>query len=272
MNTTRIGLILLVTLAIPGVGNAQDAKPTAEKAPSAVTVDKLPTLTEVTRALDDLYRSNSAVSTMTMKVVNDRGTRELTMDSWSKGKDLSLIVIRKPAREAGTATLKTGEGLWNYAPRADRLIRIPTGMLSDAWMGSHFSNDDLVRDTSYTDDYDGVLAWADFKGTKAIKVTFTPKPEAPVIYTKIEFYVRAADYVSLQADYFDRGKLMRRMEFTDIKDVDGKPVPHKMVLRPMDEKHKSESTTMIYESLTFNTDVDADLFTKRGLRRAAKQR
>ena len=254
-------IIIMACLLTTPPGFAQDSK--AEP-------DKLPTIDQVTKALDDLYRSKSSQATMTMKVVNDRGTRELTMESWSKGKDLSLIVIRKPAREAGTATLKTEEGLWNYAPRADRLIRIPTGLLSDAWMGSHFSNDDLVRETSYQEDYDTKLEWAELEGQKVIKVVFTPKPRAPVIYDKLEFYVRKGDYVSLRADYFDRGKLVRQMTFGDIKDVDGKPVPHTMVLRPMDKSN--ESTTVIYEDLKFDIDVDDKLFTKRGLRRAAKKR
>lgn len=273
---------LLITLFLAALwvphAHAQDAPApklsTTEPATSkpATTEPKLPSIDEVTRALDDLYRSKSSQSTMTMTVVNDRGTREITMESWTKGKDLSLVVIRKPAREAGTATLRTKEGLWNYAPRADRMIRIPTGMLSDAWMGSHFSNDDLVRETSYEDDYEAVLSWAQLDGQRVLKVTFTPKPKAPVVYTKIEFYVRANDYVSLRADYFDREKLMRQMVFTDIRDVDGRPVPHKMTLTPTSGKSKGESTTMVYESLAFDIDVADDLFTNRGLRRAAKQR
>lgn len=257
----RLITILLVLLLLPSLGWAQDDK----KAD-----DKLPTVEQITNTLDNLYRSKSSKARMTMKVVNDRGTRELTMDSWSKGEDLSLIVIRSPSREAGTATLRTDKGLWNYAPRADRLIRIPSGMLSDAWMGSHFSNDDLVRETSYEDDYETKLAWADLNGQKVIKVTFKPRPEAPVVYDKIEFFVRKGDYVALQADYFDRGKLMRRMEFSNIKDIGGKPVPMKMTLRPMDKK--GESTTMTYEELEFDLEVDDKIFTTRGLRRVAKKR
>lgn len=257
--------VLLLAWSAPGM-----AQQPAEQAQDRAAEDALPTIETVTRALDDLYRSTSSVATMTMKVVNDRGTRELTLEAWSKGKDLSLVVIRKPSREAGTATLRTKEGLWNYAPRADRLIRIPTGLLSDAWMGSHFSNDDLVRETSYEEDYDTKLSWATLEGQRALKVTFTPKPSAPVIYSLVEFYVRPADYVALRADYFDRGKVVRRMEFSDIREVGGKPVPHKMVLRPMDKS--GESTTMTYESLKFDVPVDDELFTARGLRRAAKSR
>lgn len=263
-------IITLLALCAPISVAAQ--QPTPRPSAEAPSEQKLPSIDEVTRALDDLYRSKSSHSTMTMTVVNDRGTRELTLESWTKGKDLSLVVIRKPAREAGTATLRTKEGLWNYAPRADRLIRIPTGMLSDAWMGSHFSNDDLVRETSYEDDYDTSLEWGELNGQRVVKVNFVPKPKAPVVYTKIEFYVRPNDYVSLRADYFDRGKLMRRMQFSDIRDVDGRPVPHKMELRPMTGKSTGESTTMVYDALKFDIEVSDDTFTNRGLRRAAQQK
>ena len=237
---------------------------------SATAEDTLPTVKEVTNKLDELYRSKSSHSTTTMTIVNDRGTRELTLEQWTKGKDDALIVIRKPAREAGTATLKTKEGLWNYAPRADRLIRVPTGLLSDAWMGSHFTNDDLVRDTSYEDDYKTTLSWRTEKGKKRLVATMTPKPGAPVVYTKIDFVLLADSYIPIRADYFDRGKLMRRMEFSDIRDAGGRMIPFVMTLLPMDKP--DERTVVTYEKLKFDGDVDDALFTKRGLRRAVKRR
>jgi outer membrane lipoprotein-sorting protein len=257
-------LVLAFLLAVPLQATAQD------EAKTEATKDALPTIDEITKRLDDLYRSDSSHAMMTMKVVKERGTRELSLESWSKGEDLSLIVIRKPAREAGTATLKTDEGLWNYAPRADRLIRIPAGLLSDAWMGSHFTNDDLVRESSYQDDYKTKLSWAEVDGSKALKVLFIPRPDAPVIYTKIEYFLRPGDYVPIRADYYDEGKLMRRMQFSDVREVNGKNVPHKMELIPMDKKN--ERTVITYQSLEFNVKLDKDLFTKRGLRRAAKRR
>lgn len=258
--TVRLAsFLLLVGLLWPAALFAQDEKK-----------DELPTVDEVTEALDKLYRSDSSHATMTMTVINDRGTRKLTLESWSKGEDQSLIVIRKPAREAGTATLMTDDGLWNYAPRADRLIRIPSGLLSDSWMGSHFTNDDLVRETKYEDDYKTELSWAKLDGDKVVKVTMTPRPRAPVVYTKVEFFVRPGDFVPLRTDYYDEGKLMRRMTFSDIREVDGKPIPHLMELRPMDKKN--EKTAVHYENLDLDVDVDDSLFTKRGLRRAAKRR
>lgn len=251
--------LLIALVAIPLLGFSQ-TKPT----------EKLPTVDEITEKLDKLYTANSSKATMTMTVVNDRGTRKLEMESWSKGEDHSLIVIRSPAREAGTATLRTDEGLWNYAPRADRLIRIPTGMLSDNWMGSHFTNDDLVRESSFEEDYETKVSWDELNGEKTVKLVMTPKPNAPVIYTKVIMHVRASDYLPLRSDSYDDKKLMRRVQFSDIRQVDGKPVPHTMEMIPMDKK--GEKTTLQYHKLEFDVDVGDDLFSKRGLRRAAKKR
>src|SRR5690606_41839939 len=123
-------------------------------------------LEDVTRHLDELSRANSAHAIMTMTVVRARGTRELTLESWTKGKELALVVIGAPAREAGTATLRTEEGLWSYGARADRLIRIPTGLLSESWIGSPLTNDDLIRETSYVADYESSLAWGERDGSR----------------------------------------------------------------------------------------------------------
>jgi outer membrane lipoprotein-sorting protein len=230
----------------------------------------LPSLDEVTQRLDDLYRSKSSKAKMKMIIENDRGKRTLVMDQWSLGEEEFLVVIRSPARERGTATLKTEEGLWNYAPRADRLIRVPSGLLSESWMGSNFSNDDLVRDSSYADDFESELEWIREAGERHLKLTLKPKPKTPVVYDRIVFVMKPDVWTPVRADYFDKGKLMRRMTFSDIKTVDGRPVPMRMELKPMNKKN--ERTVVVYEELEFDVDVSKKLFTKQGLRRVARKR
>jgi outer membrane lipoprotein-sorting protein len=240
----------------------------ASGSPAAASAQALPALDDVVKHLDDLYRYESSHAVMTMTIVRDRGTRELTLESWSRGEDEALIVIRAPSREAGTATLRTADGLWNYAPRADRLIRIPTGLLAEAWMGSHFTNDDLIRDTSYDDDYTSELAWATRDGTRYLQVTMTPRPDAPVVYTRVVFLLAADDWVPHVAEYYDEGRLMRTLRFHDVRAVSGKRLPLRMVLQP--ENRPNERTEMRYDRLEFDVPVDADLFTHRGLRRVAR--
>jgi outer membrane lipoprotein-sorting protein len=234
----------------------------------AARAQTLPDVDEVTNHLDELYRANSSHAVMDMTVVRERGTRELTLESWSQGEEDALVVIRAPAREAGTATLRTEDGLWNYAPRADRLIRIPTGLLSESWMGSHFTNDDLLRETTYDEDYQASLSWTELDGDRTLQVTLTPRPEAPVVYTELRFYLTPDDWIPERWEYYDRDQMVRVMTFDDVQTVDGRPLPLHLVLQPTDKP--DEHTEVTYTDLQLDIPVDPDLFTQRGLRRVAR--
>ena len=252
-----MGLLALLFLA----GSVALPSPVSAQIP-------VPDVNQVMDYIDDLYRAQSSYSSMRMTVVKERGTRELEMEAWSKGDDESLIVIRSPAREAGTATLRTEEGLWNYAPRADRLIRIPSGLLSDSWMGSHFTNDDLMRETSYLDDYDAVLSWEEREGVRYLKATLTPKPDAPVVYSHMIFLVTPDDWVPVRTEYYDDGELIRSMSFDRIQVISGKRIPMRMIIVPEDDPE--ERTVVEYLELELDVPVDDQLFTRQGLRRAAR--
>lgn len=228
----------------------------------------LPAVEEVEAHLDDLYRADSSRAELTMEIVTERRQRELEMESWTRGEDNALFVIRSPAREAGTATLRTEDGLWNYAPRADRLVRIPTGMLSDDWMGSHLTNDDLVQETQYADDYDIELQWDEHDGERVLRAVMTPQEDAPVVYTRIDYLLDADEWTPMQGEYYEDEDLVRSMEFSNVREVDGRQVPHVMEVRPEDKP--GEYTRMEYTELQFNVDVDEDIFTSRGLRRLAR--
>lgn len=253
-----------VTFASAPLIWAQD-KPTAEQKPT--NTEALPTTKEVMDKLDDLYRSTSSHGTVEMTIVNARGTRKLTIEMWSKGEDNALIVIRQPAREAGTATLKLEDGLWNYAPRADRLIRIPSGLLSDAWMGSNFTNDDLMRETSMEKDYSTTLSWTKEAGTKYLQATMIPKPDAPVVWDKVVYRLTEKEWLPVDARFYDKDKLVRTMTFSDIKEMGGRRIPAVMTLQP---ENQAESTRMEYKDLKFDVKVDDALFSQQGLRRAAR--
>ncbi|MGD8276853.1 MAG: outer membrane lipoprotein-sorting protein [Gemmatimonadota bacterium] len=255
MRTKRAAVVvggLVLVLGLPGVLAGQ----------------AVPDVDRVLDHLDDMYRATSSYSKITMTVVRKRGTRELTLEAWSRGLDDALVVIRAPAREAGTATLLTDEGLWNYAPRADRLIRIPAGLLSESWAGSHFTNDDLLRETKYREDYTASLSWAEEGGVRRLKVTMIPKPDAPVIYSKVEFTLTADDWIPLRVDYYDGGEIVRTMTYSDVQTVSGRKLPMVMTLVPSDAP--TERTVLKYDELQLDVAVDGELFTRRGLRRVAK--
>lgn len=241
-------------------------------APAAAQHDPtvLPSVDALMQHLDDLYRSTSSQATMTMEIVTADYQRTLTMQTWTRGQDEALIVVLSPSREAGTATLRTNEGLWNYAPRADRLMRIPSGLMSEGWMGSHLSNDDLMRETSFATDYTTTLSFVEEGGTRQLRARSIPGPRAAVAYTQVDFYVDATTWTPLRTEFFDGADRVRTMRYLDVREVDGRPIPMTIRVEPADRPQ--EFTRMTYDSLQLNAPVDANLFTQQSLRRAAGRR
>ncbi|MFT6627696.1 MAG: hypothetical protein ACJA1R_000955 [Flavobacteriales bacterium] len=277
LGAITIGAGLSPVWSTPATAFAQDGSspfvPTTSAATPPATAppnDAMPSVDTVMNQMDDLYRSTSSRSEMSMEINTENWSRTLEMESWSQGEDTALIVIRSPAREAGTATLKTDEGLWNYAPRADRLMRIPSGMMSDGWMGSHFTNDDLVRESSWQDDYETTLAWGEHDGDRVLLTTSVTRPDAAVVYTRIVMTMQDQTWLPMRADYYDDDDVVRTMTWTNIREFDGRQVPSVMTIVPTD--HPNEFTRVTYDDLEFNITIDNDLFTQRGLRRAAQTR
>lgn len=134
-------------------------------------------------------------------------------------------------------------------------------------MGSHFTNDDLMRETSYNEDYTSTLAWTERDGTRYLQVTMTPKPDAPVVYTKLVFLLTPDDWVPVLWEYYDQGKVVRKMTFSDVRTVSGRKLPMRLELQPMDKP--DEHTIVQYDEMQLNVPVSDDLFTRRGLRRVA---
>jgi hypothetical protein len=225
-----------------------------------------PTPEGIVRHVDELLRGESSQGRVTMEVVTDRWTRTMEMEMWSLGQEYSLVRLLSPAREAGTATLKVDRDIWNYLPRVDRTIRVPGAGMGGSWMGSHFTYDDLVRESSMVDDYDIELGFEGQRhGTEIWELTLVPLPEAPVVWSRLTLEVRKADRMPLEIRYFDdRGDLARTMVFSEFQVMDGRLVPTELSMRP--EARPGESTTLRYADLRFNVDIDPGFFSLQRLR------
>ena len=145
---------------------------------------------------------------------------------WSEGTEKSFILMLAPARDKGVTFLKIGREMWNYIPRINRVIKIPPSMMLQSWMGSDFTNDDLVKESSVVDDYTHeFLGREEEAGFDAYKVALTPKPTAPVVWAKIVEWIRVDDYVPLKAEYYnERGELIRTLVFLDIEEMGGRTI------------------------------------------------
>ena len=141
-----------------------------------------PTVEELLEGTDDLTRGAQSTAKVQMYVKTDRYERTVVMQAWSKGTDRTLIRILEPARDAGVATLKVGDDLWNYLPKTDRTVRVPGAMMSGSWMGSHVSNDDLVRDSRLSEHYSYTVTSRPKDGEGSWTIELVPKADAPVVW------------------------------------------------------------------------------------------
>jgi len=241
---------LMITIPSVTPGYAQDNELTAE---------------DILNRVDDLYRGDSSMGMMTMEIVTEHWSRTLSMDFWTKGKDKSLFKILSPKKEKGTATLRSENDIWNYLPKVNRTIKVPSSMMSQAWMGSHFTNDDLVRESRMADDYEFEITFEGEKdGREVIEITCIPLPDAAIVWGKVLLTVTDGDYIPLSMLYYDEDMdIARTMTFSELNDVDGQEIPTKMLVVPADKEN--ESTTVIYNEITFDVDLEDDFFSLRNL-------
>jgi outer membrane lipoprotein-sorting protein len=232
---------------------------------SAAEAQKPPDAAAVLAHLDDLYRSKSSVSRMEIQVTGRRTTRTLRLKAWSRGEEEVLVVIEEPPREAGTATLRVGDNLWNYLPRIARTIRVPPAMMLGSWMGTDFTNDDLVKESSLHDDF---VSRVDRRSEdpKGWWLDLEVKPDVVGRWARIEVLI-GDDWLPVEERHYDRkGRLARTMRFDDVKTLGGRRIPARMVLTPEDAE--GQSTELRYLDIEFDVPIPDDTFSLSRLEKA----
>jgi outer membrane lipoprotein-sorting protein len=222
---------------------------------------------ELIRHIDKLWRGETSQATMTMKVKTRRYERSMTMESWSRGKNYSLVLIREPVKDRGIATLKVEENIWNYLPKINRVTKVPSSMMSGSWMGSHFTNDDLVKESTYEDDYDSTISYEGERDSKVIyEITSIPKPDAAVVWGKVVMEIEQNNLAPYRALYYDEeGILIRTMIFDQIRTIDGRAVPMRLSLQPEDKP--TESTVIVYRAIEFGVPLQSSFFSLQNLKK-----
>lgn len=223
---------------------------------------------EIVDRVDHLLRGASSEGHLTMDITTRQWRRSLELRIWSLGTDYALVRVLAPQKEAGTATLKVRTDVWNYLPRVDRTIKIPPSLLMGSWMGSHFTNDDLVKESRMALDYDVTVSFDGARDGVAVwELTLVPKPDAAVVWGKVVEQVRKNDLMPLWARYYDdAGQLARTMTFADFKTMGGRKVPTRLTVVPADKP--DEQTVIVYQDLRFDVGLTPAFFSLRALRSA----
>lgn len=223
--------------------------------------------TEIIRKTDEKMQGEDGYAEMVMKIVRPDWSREITMKSWAKDQDYSLILITGPARDKGTAFLKREREMWNWQPSIDRVIKLPPSMMMQSWMGSDFTNDDLVRQSSIVNDYTHkLLGDSTLLGKEVWKVELTPKEDAPVVWGKIEAYIDKKDYLQFLIKYYDEdGYLVNTMILSEIKNLGGRELPTRMEMIPAE--NPEQKTVIEYLSRSFNQEMPESFFSIQNLKK-----
>ncbi|TVQ92106.1 MAG: outer membrane lipoprotein-sorting protein [Deltaproteobacteria bacterium] len=224
-----------------------------------------PTVEELLRGTDDLTRGSQSTGRAEMHVKTRRYERTVVMDMWSKGTDRTLVRIVSPARDAGITTLKVEDNLWNYLPRTDRTVRVPAGMMSGSWMGSHVTNDDLVNDSRLSEDYTYTVKERPEGDDGRWVIELSPTESAAVVWGKVVATL-GADRLPREIRYYDgRDALVRTMTWSDVKDFGDRRIPSRFRVQPADQPE--EFTEFRYLKLDFETPVPDRTFSLQSLKR-----
>jgi outer membrane lipoprotein-sorting protein len=225
------------------------------------------------RRAEEVMRGTTSEMRAAMTIVRPRWTRTVRFRSWDdRAHDRSFTRILDPAKDRGTGFLKVETTLWTYLPSVERTTRLPPSMLLQPWMGSDFTNDDLVRESSLVDDYRArLLGEREIGGKTALGVELLPKEEAPVVWARIELWLEKERLAPLAAAYSDepepgRFEEVRRMRYSDVREVQGRPVPHVWEMESLDKP--GHLTRVVLEEIRFDETMPAEIFTQAHLQRA----
>ncbi len=222
--------------------------------------------TDIVRKSNDLVNGKSNQSTATMTIDRPTWSRAVSMRTWSLGEDYYMILITAPAKDKGQVFLKRNNEMWNWMPSIGRTIHIPPSMMGQNWMGSDFTNNDLVKANSIIDDYNHKILDSDTKeGYDCYKIELTPKPDAAVVWDKIILWISKKEYFTLQAEYYDEdGELVNKEISSEIQHFDDRDLPAKMEMVPVREKGKK--TTLQFDDMSFNTPLNESFFSQQNMK------
>ena len=225
------------------------------------------------RRAEDALRGETAEMKMRMTITTPRWTRELVIRSWDDQRgDRSFTRILEPPKDKGTGFLRDHDAFWTWLPKVERAMRIPPSMMLQPWMGSDFTNDDLARESSLAKDYEPrLLGEKSIDGVATVGVELIPKPEAPVVWSRLELWIEKDRFAPVRFVYFDepepgRFEAVRTLSFSDVRVVDGRPLPHDWLMVPNDKP--GHSTRVRLEEAAFDRPLDDAIFTQKNLRQS----
>jgi len=223
--------------------------------------------TEIVKRADENRRGKSSYSEVKMTIVRPTWTREIGIKSWSKGTEYSLTLITAPAKDKGQAFLKRQKDLWNWQPTINRMIKMSSSVMGQSWMGSDFTNDDMVRESSVVNDYTHKLEKTEkVREFDCYKIILTPKENAAVVWGKIITWISTTDFVEIKSEFYDEdGELVNTMNAYDIKSYGKRRLASRMEIIPADKPN--QKTVMTVEKYDFDIAIEDSFFSQQNMQK-----
>ncbi len=221
----------------------------------------------IKRADEKLQGEKTSQSTMTMTIIRPSWQRVITFKSWTLGRDYSLALITSPPREKGQTFLKRENEMWNWNPTINRLIKLPPSMMSQGWMGSDFSNDDLLKESSIVVDYThSIVGEEAIDGRDCWIIELIPREDAAVVWGKILKWISMEEYLQMKSEYYDEDGYLIKTELAyDIKAMDGRVIPSRFELIP--EEEEGNKTVVVMDEILFNKPIPDGFFSQQNMKK-----
>lgn len=221
---------------------------------------------DIVAKADENMRGKTSQADITIKIIRATWSREMNIKTWTKGDDYSIILVTSPAKEKGTVFLKRIKEVWNWIPSIERNIKLPPSMMSQSWMGTDFTNDDLVKEASSVSDYDHKLLGKETISDKdCYKIEMIPKPSAAIVWEKVIVWIDSEYFLQLKAEFYDEdGELVNIMNSSEVKEVGDRKITSKIEMFPVDKE--GNSTVIIYNDIIFDKPINDNFFTTRNMK------
>lgn len=225
-----------------------------------------PSAKEIVKKAYDLMQGETNESVMTMTIVRPTWQRSVSFHTWAMGSNFSLALVTNPAKEKGQTFLKRKNEIWNWVPNIQRMIKLPPSMMSQGWMGSDFSNDDLLKESSIVVDYTHSMLGSEIVDeTDCYKVKLVPTAEAAVVWGSIIKWISKGDYFQMKSAYYDEdGILVKTETASEIKTMGDRKIPTHFELVPADKP--GNKTILTIEKATFNKPMNESFFSQQNMK------
>ncbi|MDE3185011.1 MAG: outer membrane lipoprotein-sorting protein [Bacteroidota bacterium] len=221
---------------------------------------------DIVKKADEKMRGSTSQAELTIKTIRPSWTRSMEVKVWVKGNDYSMILVQSPAKDKGIVFLKRKKEVWNWMPALERTIKLPPSMMSQNWMGTDFTNDDLVKESSVVNDYDhSIVGDTVIDNRSCYIIQMIPKPEAAVVWSKLIVCIDKKDFLELHTRFYDEeGKIINIMNAYDVKTMDGRLIPTRFEMIPADKKN--QKTEMTYKTIKYNRPIEDAFFTSEKMK------